>query len=163
MPFILAFLIGLPLAEIAVLIAVGGQIGLWPTLLLLVLTGLAGMLLIRASGLAVLWQARADAAAGRSPEGALLAGAYSVVAGILLMVPGFLTDILALLLLIPAFQAWVARRMPLRMAGSRGPSPGPTPRGPVGGPVIDGDFTEVPPSSGPGHPDSPWSNPARPR
>ena len=163
MPLLLAFLIGLPLAEIAVLIAVGTQIGLWPTLLVLVLTGLSGMLLVRASGLAVLWQARADAAAGKSPEGALLAGAVSVVAGILLIVPGFLTDILALLLLVPAFQAWVARCLPLRMAAGRDPFPAPTPRAPSGGPVIDGDYTDVTPPPGPGRPGSPWSNPAAPR
>lgn len=163
MPLLLAFLIGLPLAEIAVLIVVGTQIGLWPTLLLLILTGLAGMLLIRTSGLAVLWQARADAAAGRSPEGALLAGAFSVVAGILLVIPGFLTDGLALLLLVPAFQAWVARCIPLRMAAGGVPFPGPTPRAPDGGPVIDGDFTDVTPPPGHGRADSPWSNPVAPR
>ena len=162
MPLLLAFLISLPLAEIAVLIAAGTQIGLLPTLLLLILTGLAGMLLIRASGLAVLWQARADAAAGKSPEGALLASAFSVIAGILLIVPGFLSDILALLLLVPAFQAWVARCVPLRMAGG-GPFPGAAPRAPDGGPVIDGDYTEVTPPPRPGRPGSPWSNPVNPR
>jgi UPF0716 protein FxsA len=158
MPLLLALLIGLPLAEIALLIAVGGEIGLWATLALLLLAGLAGMLLIRASGPAVLWQARAAAAAGQSPAGALLAGAFTVVAGILLIVPGFLTDILALLLLVPAVQALTARRLPLRMAGAGGPAPRPHPSG---GPVIDGDFTEVTP--GPARPGSPWSQPLPPR
>lgn len=158
MPFLLALLIGLPLAEIAVLIALGTQIGLWATLALLLLAGLAGMLLIRASGLAVLWQAREAAAAGRSPAGALLAGAFTVVAGILLIVPGFLTDFLALLLLIPAFQALIVRRLPLPAATMT--HTGATSRAPPAGPIIDGDFTDVTPS-GPRR--SPWSQPLPPR
>jgi len=162
MPFLLAFLIGLPLAEIALLIVIGSQIGLWPILALLALTGLAGPLLIRASGLAVLWQARADAAAARSPEGTLLAGTLSVVAGLLLIVPGFLTDLFAFLLLVPATQAWLARRLPLRAAAI---DPFGAVRRPAeaGGPIIDGDFSEVPSQAGPRHPDSPWSGAPQPR
>lgn len=151
MPFLLALLIGLPLAEIAVLIAVGGEIGLWATLALLVLAGLAGSLLIRASGLAVLWQARAAAQMGRSPAGALLAGAFSVLAGILLIIPGFLTDILALLLLVPVVQAALVRGVPRRRRAAAGARP-----------VIDGDYTELRPGAPP-RAGSPWSSSLPPR
>jgi UPF0716 protein FxsA len=101
-------LIVLPLLEIALLIKVGQNIGLLPTLALLIGAALAGGLLLRYQGLAVLAQLRGNLSAGRMP-GRTIADAMMIgVAALLLVLPGLLSDVAALALLLPPVRSWRA-------------------------------------------------------
>ena len=103
-------LLALPLAEIATFILVGGAIGVLPTIGLVLLAGFGGIALIRWQGLQTLGRLQASLDAGGDPTGPLAHGALLAIAGILLVIPGFLTDIAALLLLIPAVRTALIRR-----------------------------------------------------
>jgi UPF0716 protein FxsA len=141
----------LPILEIAGFILVGGAIGLWPTLGLVVLAGLAGTLLLRGGGVATALALRH--ARGRDAEAALLRGGFRLLAGVLLLVPGFLTDLGAIALLLPPVQALALAR--LRRAAGRagaafGSGVGPTSPSDLGraagrGTVIDAEWIEVEP------------------
>ena len=137
--FILVALIVVPLVEIGLFIAIGTRIGLWPTLALVVLTAVAGTALLRQQGLSVL--ARAQAALERSemPVTELIEGACLVFAGALLLTPGFATDTVGLLLLIPSVRLGVGRYIWRRLAARGGIQGGMDGRGPV----IDGDFEDL--------------------
>lgn len=100
-------LIVLPLLEIALLIKVGQTIGLFPTLALLIGAALAGGLLLRYQGLSVLAQLRGNLGAGRMP-GRTIADAMMIgVAALFLVLPGLLSDVVALALLLPPVRAWI--------------------------------------------------------
>lgn len=103
-----------PIAEVALFIFVGSRIGVGPTILLVVLTAVIGAALVSRQGRATLWQARADLASGVLPARQLAHGAMILVAGALLLTPGFLTDAIGFLLLVPsvreALRRWGARR-----------------------------------------------------
>lgn len=100
-------LILLPLVEIAIFIKVGQTIGLLPTLALILGAALAGGLLLRQQGLSVLGQLRSNVSAGRMP-GRTIADAMMIgFAAVLLVLPGFLSDIVALALLLPPFRHWL--------------------------------------------------------
>jgi UPF0716 protein FxsA len=107
-PFFPLILILLPAIEIATFIAVGRQIGVLATLGLVFLTSMAGLTLLRVQGLGVLERLRKGMQAGESPEKPLVHGAMIVVAGLLLVIPGFITDAIGFLLFIPAVRdlAW---------------------------------------------------------
>lgn len=96
--------IGMPLLEIAVFIEVGGVIGVWPTIALTIATALAGSLLLRVQGLSTLMRARAEIDRGELPARELFEGLCLVLAGALLLVPGFVTDTLGLMLFFPPFR-----------------------------------------------------------
>lgn len=96
--------IGIPLLEIAVFIEVGGMIGVWPTIGLTVATALAGSLMLRHQGLATLMRARAQMDRGELPARELFEGVCLVLAGALLLVPGFVTDAIGLMLFFPPFR-----------------------------------------------------------
>jgi UPF0716 protein FxsA len=95
------FILALIFAEIAAFVVVGDAIGVLGTLALTLLGMLAGALLLRWTGVATLMRIRAEVAAGRAPTRALVDGAIGAIAALLLVLPGFITDLLALLLLIP--------------------------------------------------------------
>lgn len=95
------FILLLPLAEIACFILVGRQIGLFPTLSLVVLSAVAGVVLMRIQGFGVLARLRQSAQDGRAPGKELLDAAMILIAGILLLIPGFLSDIVGLALFFP--------------------------------------------------------------
>lgn len=100
------FLLLLPIAEIAGFILVGRWIGLWPTLLLIVLSTIAGSVLLRVQGLGAL--RRLGKNQGDEAGRQIVHGALIVVAGILLIIPGFITGLIGILLFIPAVRdlAW---------------------------------------------------------
>ena len=100
MRLFLLFLI-VPLIEIALFIQVGGLIGAVPTLLIVILTAVAGTILIRSQGAAVLMQIRETMHDLRDPTEPLAHGAMVLFAGALLLTPGFFTDVLGLSLMIP--------------------------------------------------------------
>lgn len=110
MRLLILFLI-LPVLEIALFIQVGGLIGLWPTVGLVILAILLGVTLMRRQGIAAATNMQKSMQEIGDPTAPLAKGAMTMIAGILLIIPGFLTDITALLLLIPAVQRWAMRRM----------------------------------------------------
>ncbi len=107
MTSLLAVFILMPIAEIAVLLRVHDAIGLFDTLMLVILTGFAGAFLARQQGMMVLFQIRKDMAEGRMPAPRLMDGVMILVAGVLLITPGLITDTIGFLLLVPVVRAWI--------------------------------------------------------
>lgn len=143
MPVLIAIL-ALPMIEIALFILVGGWIGLWPTLALVVLAAVAGGMILRRPGLT---RVQLRPGSGES----LLAGVMPVAeeaarlfAGLLLVVPGFLSDAVAIVLLIPPF-----RRAIIAALGRRVTGPAPA----ASATIIDGAFVDLddPPPVTPRH------------
>jgi len=112
--FLLLFLL-FPFLELAVLIQVGGAIGVLPTLLLVIAGMLAGGLVWRVAGLSTALRVRERLARGEAPEQEMLGGLLIAVGGGLLLLPGFISDVLGLLCLLPLTRrlllAHVQRRM----------------------------------------------------
>ena len=108
-----------PIAEIATFVWVGSRIGVGMTLLLVVVGIVVGLWLVRMQGFATAGRVQAMIARGESPAQGMLEGLTLLAAGVLFLVPGFLTDIAALLLLIPPLRRWVIR-LYLRHAGLDG-------------------------------------------
>jgi len=98
--FLFLFLL-FPIIELAVLIQVGSAIGVLPTLLLVIGTGVLGSVLLRVAGVATAWRAREKLARGEMPEQEMLEGLLIAVGGGLLLLPGFISDIFGVLCLIP--------------------------------------------------------------
>lgn len=117
----LVVLILLPILEIAVLIQLGGWIGLWPTLGVVLAAGLVGVVLLRASGQGTLSAMRVAMAQGRDPGPSLLRGGILMVAGVLFICPGLLTDAVALALLLPPVRQALANRVVPRRAAAANP------------------------------------------
>lgn len=90
-----------PVLELALLIKVGSAIGVLATLLLLLLSAVLGILLIRLAGFSTAWRAQERMRQGELPEQEMLQGFVMTMGGVLLLVPGFLSDLLALLILLP--------------------------------------------------------------
>jgi UPF0716 protein FxsA len=107
-----------PVAELYVIYKVGDAIGVWQTFLLLALDSVLGSLLLRAQGRSVWRRFNETMAAGRVPHRELIDGVLVIFGGAFLITPGFLTDIVGLLLLIPPTRA-VARRLVARRLGRR--------------------------------------------
>ena len=153
-------LILVPIAEIAIFIEVGQAIGLGPTLLGIVATGVLGALLMRAQGLGTLARARTALARRELPVRELFDGVCILIGGVLLLTPGFLTDVVGLLFLLPPTRA-LLRALIWRRLLQRARTHVPNARRRGGAPVIDGEFHEVQPRGapdprlqrGPEHPD----------
>ncbi len=144
----------LPLIEIAGFVLVGRQIGVLATIGLVVLSTIVGSVLMRVQGLGVLSRMRHDLDAGETPGRELAHGAMILLAGILLIIPGFLTDIAGLLLFLPPVRdaAWRFLRRRIKVTSFTTFSGG-FARRPDRGPTIDLDADDY--SPGP-RPDSPW-------
>jgi UPF0716 protein FxsA len=97
----LILLIGLPLLEIAVFIQVGDAVGLWPTLAAVVLGTMIGISVVRAQGISVLGRLRSQVDSGQPPEREVFEAFCLVVAGLFILLPGFVTDSLGILLMLP--------------------------------------------------------------
>lgn len=110
----LAFLL-IPLIEIACFIMIGSAIGLWPTLLGVLVTAVAGSILLRVQGISIVNDIRATMGRGELPARSLADAMMIGFAGVLLLTPGYFTDLLGLLLLIPpvrtALYAWLRSRV----------------------------------------------------
>jgi UPF0716 protein FxsA len=133
----------IPLIEIALFVQVGGLIGLWPTLAIVVLTAILGTSLMRNQGALAMGQIRSSFNELRDPTEPLAHGAMILLAGALLLTPGFFTDSFGFLLLIPAFRAlayrWVGARVQVQTFTT---GPGPRPAN-ASRDVIDGEYEEV--------------------
>ena len=108
--------IGIPIAEIAVFAWVGGQIGVLGTIAMVVACAFAGTTLLRWQGVATLARAQASLAEGRLPSKELADGLVILVAAVLLITPGFVTDAVGLLLLFPGVRGLIRRFLVARLA-----------------------------------------------
>ena len=111
---LIAFIV-VPLIEIALFIKVGGLIGLWPTLAIVLATAFAGSWLIRQQGARALAEVARAMPELRDPSGPMAHGALLVLAGALLLSPGFFTDTVGLLLLIPQVRQRIIRFLGARV------------------------------------------------
>jgi UPF0716 protein FxsA len=157
---LLAF-IAVPLIEIGLFIQIGGLIGLWPTLAIVLLTAIAGTALVRSQGLQVLGQIQGSLERLDNPTEPMAHGAMILLSGALLLTPGFFTDAVGFALLVPGIRQNVfnflrsrVRVQSFRMGDSSFPSTDP-PQGERTRPdVIDGEFHEIDPDSIPPRPGS---------
>ncbi len=146
--------LSIPLIEIGLFIQVGGAIGLWPTLAIVVLTAIAGTAMVRSEGRQVMANLRSSFDTLNDPTEPLAHGAMILFSGALLLTPGFFTDAVGFLLLIPGFRSMLMRELRKRVkvenvtAGQThwsqdSPRPADT--------VIDGEYRveEEPPRNGP--------------
>ena len=108
MRFLLLFFIGIPILEMIVLIKVGGMIGAIPTVGLVVLTATIGVWLLKREGLATLTRLQQKMAQGELPGRELLEGVMLIIGGALLLTPGFVTDAIGFVCLIPWIRQPVA-------------------------------------------------------
>jgi len=113
--YLLAAFIVMPIVELAVLIRVHSHIGLANTIAVVIVTGFAGAIMARAQGFMVLMQIRKDMAEGRMPAPRLMDGVMILIAGVLLITPGLITDGAGFLLLMPpiraAIRGWLRRKV----------------------------------------------------
>ncbi len=106
---VLLLIIAAPIVEVAVLIDVGGRVGLWPTIGLIILTAFAGTALLRHQGLSVLKRAQASLQQNLFPADEVFDGICVLAAGAMLLIPGFVTDAVGLILFLPPFRALLKR------------------------------------------------------
>jgi UPF0716 protein FxsA len=137
----LIFFVGAPLVELYLLIEVGSEIGALPTILLSIFTAVLGGALVRMQGFAVLFRAQSAMANEEIPAVELLEGALLLLVGLALLLPGFITDAIGFLLLIPPLRRalivrWLKGRGPLRPA----PGPGQQPPEQRSDRIIEGDW-----------------------
>jgi UPF0716 protein FxsA len=116
--FIPLFILALPVIEIAVFILVGGEIGVLWTIALVILSAVAGSLLLRIQGFGAINRIRAELQQGRDPGRELAHGAMIMLAAVLLLIPGFVTDVFGLLLFIPPVRDVVWRFLKRRIVVS---------------------------------------------
>jgi UPF0716 protein FxsA len=102
----IAFIV-VPLLELAVIIQVGSSFGVFPTIFLLLMVSIVGAFLVRIQGLGVLNRIRTQLAMGQLPTDELVNGVLILVAGTLMLTPGFITDAFGLSLLFPPARAIV--------------------------------------------------------
>ncbi|MGI9489551.1 MAG: FxsA family protein [Geminicoccaceae bacterium] len=141
---LIAFIV-MPLIEIAVLIQIGSWLGLWPTLGLIILTAIIGTWMLRQQGFAVLARVQQQLAEGSVPLGEVFEGFCLVIAGALLLTPGFVTDVIGGSLLMRPVRVWLYRTLGGRFRAAAMPNTSPGRHGPV----VDGDFETVDPDQKP--------------
>ena len=152
--WLFALFVAVPLIEIALFIQVGGAIGLWPTLGIVVVTAFLGTWLVRNQGLLAMSQLRNSFSELQDPTEPLAHGAMILFSGALLLTPGFFTDAVGFALLIPPVRSAVFRYLKSKVKvqsfsmGGGGQPQRPDPRGSV----IDGEWEEVTPPKNPTHP-----------
>ena len=144
---LLILFIVVPLIEIALFIQVGGAIGLWPTLAIVLATAVLGSWLVRTQGAREIANLRSSFSDLRDPTEPLANGAMILFSGALLLTPGFFTDVVGFALLVPGIRAALLRYARSRVnIQSFQMGPGPDPRQPQNHPrdrVIDGEFEDL--------------------
>ena len=111
LPFLLFLFIGIPLVEIYLLIEVGEVIGALPTILAVVFTAVLGISLIRIQGFSTLQKAQNAMNQGNLPAVEMFEGMLLLLAAICLLIPGFFTDAIGFLLLVPPLRAYLATQL----------------------------------------------------
>ncbi|ARC91137.1 membrane protein FxsA [Vibrio coralliilyticus] len=114
-PILLLMFIFVPIIEIGLFISVGGYLGLWPTIALVLITAFVGASLVRSQGLQTLMSVQNRLQQGELPAQQILEGVMLAVSGVLLLTPGFMTDALGMLVLLPAPRAAMAKYLMSKM------------------------------------------------
>lgn len=140
---VFALLLLWPLIEIALFVTIGGWLGLWLTLAIVIGTGILGVSILQRMGLRSADRLRAEMGRMRDPVAGIGDSVFLSLAALLLILPGFLTDILGALLLIPPFRRLLTAQITARMGIVSMRSDQPARRS--DGIVIDGEFVEVDP------------------
>lgn len=141
-------MIVVPIVEIAVFIQSGDLIGLWPTIGVVILTAFIGSALLRHQGLSTLVRVQESMNAGKLPVAELFDGLCLLIAGALLLTPGFVTDGIGLLLFLPPFRASLRRQLGRRLKTHgefRAQSGGGAAAGDFSTTIIEGEFHEINP------------------
>ncbi|MBK8162054.1 MAG: FxsA family protein [Gammaproteobacteria bacterium] len=134
---ILPLIIALPLLELYLLIKAGGLFGAIPTIALVVFSAVLGTLVLRWQGWIVLQRFRATLARGAIPARELLEGMIVLASGVLLLIPGFISDLCGLFCLIPAVRRLIIRSIVNDRHTGGGPGASHPSRGPH---IIEGEF-----------------------
>jgi UPF0716 protein FxsA len=146
MPILFILLISIPLIELYFLIQVGGIIGGLSTILLIIVTALVGSFFIRQQGMATFLKAQQNMQRGQMPAMELMEGLILVIAGVMLVTPGFITDSLGFLLLLPplrkALVVSAAKRFVVNTQGMHKPTYKPQEDLPKPTDFIEGEFTK---------------------
>ena len=115
-----ALFIIVPIIEITVLMQVGELIGAWPTVAIVIVSAWLGAKYVRQQGLATLQSVQTKMAQGEMPSGEIVTGVMLLIAGVLLVTPGFVTDIFGLLLLVPNVRQALASSVQKHIQTSQG-------------------------------------------
>lgn len=111
MRWLLLLFVVVPLVELYLLLYIGSQIGFWPTVGIVLVTGALGATLAKREGLRVWANYREALSQGKLPDEGIVGGLLVLVGGVLLVTPGMLTDLAGFLLLIPRTRRFVADRI----------------------------------------------------
>lgn len=152
--WLLIAFIAVPVIEIALFIQVGGFIGMWPTLLIVIATAIAGAYLVRSQGRLALSQLQQSFGELRDPTEPLVHGAMILFSGALLLTPGFFTDIVGFSLLVPGVRSVVYKairaRINIQSFGTQGAGRAHPHRHPAGqDDIIDVEYSELPADDAP--------------
>ncbi len=109
--YLIVLFIAIPLLEIYLFIKVGEVIGAWPTVLFIVLTAVVGVALLRQQGLNTFTRFQQQVQQGQLPATTMIEGIMLVFSGALLLTPGFFTDSIGFLLLIPAVRRGIINKL----------------------------------------------------
>ena len=119
-PLLAALFIGMPMLELWLLLKVGHVIGPHWTIVIVVLTGAAGAWLAKLQGLMVIMEIQRDMAEGRMPAPRMLDGVMILIAGVLMITPGLVTDAAGFALLVPAvrysIRQWMRRKLEQKLS-----------------------------------------------
>jgi UPF0716 protein FxsA len=138
--FFLLLFVGIPLTELYFLIKVGAQIGAFPTIFLTIFTAFLGGYMVRRQGFSTLMRVRGMMERGEVPAIEMMEGAVLLVCGVLLLLPGFITDAVGFVFLVPPIRRWLLTAG-LQSGGIMRPAPPPGgDRAPHQPDVIEGEF-----------------------
>jgi len=122
--FLFLLFIVIPIIEIALLMQIGEWIGVWPTIAIVIITAWLGAKNVKQQGVSTLNSVQQKMAQGQAPSEEIVSGLMLLVAGVLLLTPGFATDIFGLSLLIPSFRKAIVKmfqkNMPTQNVGNSG-------------------------------------------
>ncbi len=155
---LLLLLIIVPIIEVYLFIQANKVIGTWPIIAIMIATAVAGSYLLRSQGVAALAKLQGSLSTGESPVKHIAHGALILVAGVVLLTPGFFTDTIGLLLLVPpvrnAIIKWGSKAV-MNNANIHVVSGGQPPQPPHDDNTIDADFTVIDEDAEPG--ESGWT------
>ena len=154
MPLLIVFIL-IPIIEIGLFIQVGGYIGVWKTLAIVVITAMIGTTLLRRQGLSTMARLQSNLQTGDSPIDPIAHGALILVSGVLLLTPGFFTDGVGFMLLVPPVRAALIKWGAAKMLGgsfvvmnTKSQNPGKPDNA-----ALDGEYSVVDDDKGPDDPD----------
>jgi UPF0716 protein FxsA len=155
--WLLLLLMAWPIVEIGLFVEIGGRIGLWPTLGLVIGSGMLGVMVLRLQGVRAQTGLRQAMQGFGAPGVPLAHEALILLAGGLLILPGLLTDILGLLLLLPPVRSLLIARLSRRVVVQGFGMPPQRPERREDSGVIEGEFLEIDPKNPPERGNSGWT------